>query len=188
MKPGDARFCVGASTRLWPQCRVELREEIIHPVCCVTSSRTRPDCAGGAWERTGTLIRDDGFGLLARHFEAMTQRLQHRFGALAEQRGRRDSLVEAAIDAIVLINEKGIIERCNKAIEPLFAYPPHELVGQNVNVLMSGVTFQTTSALKPNCEKPRTPTRSLGRTIDVTSSNRPSWNSGGRNAISTRYR
>lgn len=95
--------------------------------------------AGGAWERTGTLIRDDEFGLLARHFEAMTQRLQHQFGELAEERGRLDSLVEAAVDAIVLINEHGIIERCNKAIEPLFGYPPHELVGQNVNVLMSGM-------------------------------------------------
>lgn len=93
---------------------------------------------GGTWERSKTLDGNDEFGSLARHFEAMTARLDHQFRELNDQRGRLDSLVEAAVDAIVLINEEGIIERCNKAIEPLFGYPPHELVGQNVKVLMSG--------------------------------------------------
>ena len=93
---------------------------------------------GGTWRRSIAFDRRDEFGLLARHFEAMTKRLQGQFNELTEERGRLNSLVEAAVDAIVLIDENGTIEHCNKAIEALFGYPPHELVGKNVNILMSG--------------------------------------------------
>ncbi len=110
---------------------------LMRPLRDITRAVSNYD--GGTWERTGTLDGSDEFGALAGHFEAMTERLDHQFRELNDQRGRLDSLVEAAVDAIVLINEDGIIERCNKAIEPLFGYSPQELLGQNVKVLMSGM-------------------------------------------------
>ena len=46
------------------------------------------------------------------------------------------TLLDAAIDGIVVINEQGIIERVNPAVEALFGFTADELIGQNVKILM----------------------------------------------------
>lgn len=46
------------------------------------------------------------------------------------------TLLDAAVDGIVLINELGIIERINPAGQALFGYTSDELVGKNVKILM----------------------------------------------------
>jgi two-component system sensor kinase FixL len=46
------------------------------------------------------------------------------------------ALLEAATDAVVVIDHRGIIETVNTAAERLFRYPADQLVGRNVNLLM----------------------------------------------------
>jgi two-component system sensor kinase FixL len=46
------------------------------------------------------------------------------------------SIVESAVDAIIVIDARGHIEAFNPAAERLFGYRESELVGHNVNVLM----------------------------------------------------
>lgn len=52
----------------------------------------------------------------------------------------RDELLRAilntASDAIITINQRGLIENMNPATEKMFGYAPEELVGQNVKLLM----------------------------------------------------
>jgi diguanylate cyclase (GGDEF)-like protein/PAS domain S-box-containing protein len=67
-------------------------------------------------------------------------------GSLAEQAARAAELyrseatiravLETAITAIVMIDEKGIIQSINPAAERLFQYSSPEIVGANVNILM----------------------------------------------------
>ena len=83
------------------------------------------------------LERGDEIGLLARRFHEMTERIQAQLRELTEERGRLDSLVDAAADAIVTINQNGTIEHCNRAVETLFGYHCSELLGQNVKLLMT---------------------------------------------------
>jgi PAS domain S-box-containing protein len=45
-------------------------------------------------------------------------------------------LFDAAPDAIVVVNEHGIIELANRQTEELFGWPPHELVGQPIERLV----------------------------------------------------
>ena len=52
----------------------------------------------------------------------------------SEQRWR--SVVESAVDGIVVIDARGQIEAFNPGAERLFGYREQEVVGQNVNVLM----------------------------------------------------
>jgi PAS domain S-box-containing protein len=49
---------------------------------------------------------------------------------------RLRSVIESAVDAILTIDEQGIIETVNPAVEKLFGYSPDELLGKNVKILM----------------------------------------------------
>ena len=55
---------------------------------------------------------------------------------LRDSEARWRSVIESAVDAIVVIDAKGRIESFNRAAERLFGYGQEDVVGQNVNVLM----------------------------------------------------
>ncbi|HEY5239628.1 MAG TPA: PAS domain S-box protein [Rhizomicrobium sp.] len=54
--------------------------------------------------------------------------------------GRHDALFQAliatAVDGIMVIDERGIVQVYNKACEQLFLYAPEEVIGRNVKMLM----------------------------------------------------
>lgn len=67
-----------------------------------------------------------------------TQEEMRRKGLEAEERNvRLNAILGATVDAIVTIDENGIIETANPACERLFGYSHEELIGSNVKILMS---------------------------------------------------
>lgn len=48
-----------------------------------------------------------------------------------------DALLDAAIDGIMVIDERGRIVRVNKSAERMLAYPAAELLGQSLNLIMA---------------------------------------------------
>lgn len=56
--------------------------------------------------------------------------------ALGESEKRLRAIVETAVDAIITIDEKGLIESANPATLKLFGYREAELIGRNVTMLM----------------------------------------------------
>ena len=56
--------------------------------------------------------------------------------ALRESEVRWRTLVEAAPDAIVTIDQSGLMTTCNDAAARMFGYAREEMLGQNVNLLM----------------------------------------------------
>lgn len=54
----------------------------------------------------------------------------------AESAARLRALLEAAVDAIISIDERGSVQMVNPAGERLFGYTARELIGANVSVLM----------------------------------------------------
>jgi two-component system sensor kinase FixL len=57
-------------------------------------------------------------------------------GSLQESRDRHRAVVEAAVDAIITIEERGIIDSVNPAAEKMFGYSAQELIGHNIKILM----------------------------------------------------
>lgn len=55
---------------------------------------------------------------------------------VVEQAVRLRAVLDAAVDGIVTIDDRGIIESVNSATTKLFGYDAEEMVGQNVSILM----------------------------------------------------
>jgi two-component system sensor kinase FixL len=56
--------------------------------------------------------------------------------ALLDSEARTRAILAAAVDAIITIDERGIVESMNPASERLFGYVAAEMAGKNVNMLM----------------------------------------------------
>ncbi len=63
----------------------------------------------------------------------MAQELSDRIRAEALTR----SILDTAVDAIVTIDEQGLIQTVNPAFERLFGYTPEDILGRNVSLLMA---------------------------------------------------
>ena len=73
-----------------------------------------------------------GFSSIARD---ITDRRQAE-KALRESEARHRGILETSVDAIITIDERGVIDSVNPATERLFGYPRQEMIGQKVNMLM----------------------------------------------------
>ncbi|MFK5948763.1 MAG: response regulator [Methylococcales bacterium] len=55
----------------------------------------------------------------------------------SENENRLQTLLDNISDAIITIDSKGIMLTVNNAVEHLFGYRPSELIGENINILMT---------------------------------------------------
>ncbi|MCE9518071.1 MAG: PAS domain S-box protein [Verrucomicrobia bacterium] len=67
---------------------------------------------------------------------ALLAELNHTRDALRDSEERNRGIVETAVNAIITINERGIIESVNTATERMFGWTKEEMIGQNISMLM----------------------------------------------------
>ncbi len=68
--------------------------------------------------------------------QKLTQELQNQQDEISEREERIRTIVDTVVDAIITIDEQGIIKSFNKAAETIFGYSRMEVSGQNVKLLM----------------------------------------------------
>ena len=73
---------------------------------------------------------------LRRLNETLEARIEARTADLRDSNARMRSIIDSAVDGIIVIDEKGRIESFNPGAERLFGYTEGEVVGKNVNLLM----------------------------------------------------
>ena len=74
--------------------------------------------------------------LLSTAFARVTGRLEAVGSELAANEARMRSIVTTAVDGIVTIDSRGVIQSTNPAVEAIFGYARDEMRGQNVKMLM----------------------------------------------------
>lgn len=55
---------------------------------------------------------------------------------LRESEARTHAVLATTVDAVVVIDERGVVETFNQAVERMFGYATEEEIGENVCVLM----------------------------------------------------
>ncbi|QVL30382.1 PAS domain S-box protein [Telmatocola sphagniphila] len=68
-------------------------------------------------------------------FQDVTARIA-RENSIRESESRVTAILDTAVDAIITINDRGIVESFNRAAERIFGYSASEVIGQNVSLLM----------------------------------------------------
>ncbi len=106
---------------------------LIRPLEAVTHSVENYE--SGIIEMESIQHRHDEIGTLAAAFHRMTERITAQNYKLTEREKRLSAVMDSAVDCIIIIDERGIIDSCNPAVEKLFGYQCKEFVGQNVSML-----------------------------------------------------
>jgi len=55
---------------------------------------------------------------------------------LRDTNARLQTIIDSAVDGIIVIDSAGVVESFNRGAERLFGYPASEVVGRNVSILM----------------------------------------------------
>ena len=93
--------------------------------------------AGAAWWLArNAQRRRQGTEMLHRAKADLEAQVGARTADLQESNERLRSVIESAVDGIIVIDARGRVEAFNPGAERLFGYPASEVIGRNVNMLM----------------------------------------------------
>jgi two-component system cell cycle sensor histidine kinase PleC len=90
------------------------------------------------WGRLTAHPLRDASGQATHHIGMVEDVSEHRRAQeeLLESTERLQAVLNAALDGIVLIDPAGTIRLVNPSVQRMFRYPPEELLGRNVKILM----------------------------------------------------
>jgi PAS domain S-box-containing protein len=118
------------------------RVSIQKPVATLVDTARRWQ-AGDRTARTGLQDGASEINTLGHAFDEMAASLQEQetariqaVQALSESEARCRSIVETAVDAMVVIDERGTVQSFNPAAVRIFGYPADQVIDRNVSMLM----------------------------------------------------
>ena len=117
------------------------RTRILNPIQMLTSVTQR--IAEGNYSLKAKVVSKDEIGLLTSNFNKMADGLtneivmhKHTEELLKKSEENYRQLIEAAQDAIICIDDKGIIFVWNKSAEIIFGYSKSKIIGQSITTII----------------------------------------------------
>ena len=92
--------------------------------------------AQGNYKATLSNVTNDEIGSLTISIDHMRKKIQSTLNDLSEKEKLQRSILETAPDAIITMDDKGIILSFNPGAENIFQYVSDEVIGQNIKMLM----------------------------------------------------
>jgi two-component system sensor kinase FixL len=80
--------------------------------------------------------RRERIALLRRAKDELESEVAAQAAELRDSNARLQSIIDSAVDAIIVIDARGRIESFNRGAEQLFGYPAAGIIGSNINILM----------------------------------------------------
>ena len=118
------------------------RTRILDPIQKLTMVTQK--IAEGDYSLKADVVSDDELGILTSNFNKMAKGLtneiidrKHAENRLRKSEENYRQLVEAAQDAIISTDEKGMIFVWNKLAEKIFGYTKSEIIGQSITTIIS---------------------------------------------------
>ncbi|WP_076411094.1 PAS domain S-box protein [Shewanella sp. UCD-KL12] len=79
---------------------------------------------------------EDEIGQTTQAFNRMVEKIEQNTSELESANIRLSTILEAAVDGFIIIDDEGVIVQVNNAVGHLFGYEAEELLGQSVSILM----------------------------------------------------
>ncbi len=115
---------------------------VVPLLCLVLLLDTLPPALPIAFEESAALqavlhllLSSLALGVLAFVGRTRTERLAEKRERMAGE-ARTTAILDAAVDVVILIDRRGIIQMANPALERLLGFAPSDVLGRNVSVLM----------------------------------------------------
>jgi|GEM_PF-407689 len=145
--PGEVKPHINAKEKLvHPDDFVQMKEKLLEHLVGKTSiyqSEHRVKSKDGDWVwilDRGKVVERDSHAKPLRAVGTHTDITERKLAeeAVRERETRIAAILDTAVDGIITINERGNIETFNPAAEKIFGYRAEDILGRNINMLMSG--------------------------------------------------
>ena len=94
------------------------------------------EVARGRFGLKAKIFSKDEIGILANNFNGMAEALQLSIGKIQQEQQKFESLLDAAPDAIVIVNAAGKIKLINRQCEHVFGHTKEQLFNKEIRVLL----------------------------------------------------
>lgn len=111
-----------------------LARVITHPLKIITLA-TKQFSRGDSTIRLPETATGE-FGILARAFQDMTDKVEEREKSIAQSESFVRSIVESAADGLITVDENGTVISFNLSAQSIFGYPEDEIINKNIKKLI----------------------------------------------------